>query len=264
MKRLYCAGTGADRRFCLTSSLMSAADILGDVDARLPTDEDVKHFWETRNFSQRPSRAVARELGVTHQTVCNWRTKACRGAKAQVPSYRDVARDKIVQLVAPELTPGAVIADVSRRLGLSRMSVARVAQELGFESRKGNMKRPKDEDIIRLAEGRNWRELAEACGVSMGTLRNYVYARPELSQVLRERMKRQPTGAHAQGKVDPDIVKELHRLGVGVTGISRTLGVDPMTVMHWLDKLGLRKVPYIHKGAKSDGTDAATGVAESE
>lgn len=256
MKRLYCAGEGAERRYCLSTSQPAAEQALGGADVRLPDESDLRHFWEANRLSERSSRDVAQSLGVSHQTVCNWRMKACRVDK--VLAYREAAHQELVQRVQSELKPGAVVADVGRKLGLSRSTVERIAQELGFETRKGNTKKPPDEEIIRLAEGRSWRELAEACNVSMGTLRNYVYARPELSTAVKAKMRRLPTGSHAQGKVNPKIIAELHRMGVGVVGIATSLGIEPMTVMHWLDKLGLRDVPYIRKGAKGNGgTDKA-------
>ena len=92
---------------------------------------------------------------------------------------------------------------------------------------------------MRLSEGRTWRELAAACDVQLPTLRNYVYANPSLSAQVRSRLARQTVGPASHGKVDPDEVRRLHAEGLTRYAIAQRLGVERMTVTHWLTKLGL-------------------------
>lgn len=234
MRRLYCAGSGADRRYCIATSNTAASDFLRAEEARMPTEEDVRFFWNEHRLSERPSREVALEFGVSHQTVCNWRMKA----KEQ--PYRVAVQEGLHEMIAKELVPGATVRAVSERLGVGPTAVQRVAKAIGFVPPKRS-KRPSDDEIIRLSEGRTWRELTQACGVSLAALRNYVYAKPELAQAIRKRMKFVNSTAVAVGKIDPDVVREMHRLGVKPSGIADALGVEPTAVLRWFDKLGLAR-----------------------
>lgn len=249
MKRLYCTGEGADRKFCLTASGAEAARVFGGLPVRTPTAEDIRAFWEEQGLSHKPSREVAKTLGVSHQSICNWRMKAC----IDVP--RKTVPEDVREMVLRELGPTVTVSGVAKKLGLSQSLVAKIATTEGVAVRRGAIRRPPDEEIIRLSEGRSWRELAEVCGMVLGSLRNYVYARPQLSQALRSKMRHASLGTQTHGRVDPETMRKLHGMGISAYGMANFFGVEQMTIHSWLDKLGLRK---------GETTHGAAGLAQDE
>jgi len=180
-------------------------------------------------------REVEALFGVTRQAVNLWRVKG----GDDLPRRCETMTDEVDERVLPLLDSSKTVIEIAAETGETTHTLRAVAARHGVTFRNGAAKKPSDDEIIRLAEGRTWRELAAACGVTLPTLRNYVYAKPRLSTQIRARLTRQRVGPEAHGKVDPEEVRRLHAEGLTRYAIAQRLGVERMTVTHWLTKLGL-------------------------
>lgn len=81
--RLFCARQDDRISFCVAVSQKAAAQAIGRT-ARYPRPDEVRLFWDTHGFSTQRPADIARQWGVTTQTVANWR------ARAGAPRYFDL------------------------------------------------------------------------------------------------------------------------------------------------------------------------------
>ena len=237
---LFCggiAGVGQGLRFGLFENKAEARKVIPD--AHLPDPDEMRHYWVTEKLHELSAHEVQERLGVSRQVLSLWRKKA----GLDLPRFSDHQHEQRVLRVKEVLCPGGVprtdltVMEVARAAKVGRDAVLEVAQQLGLTLPNKMHKRPADDEIVRLAEGRNWRQLSEACNVSMNTLRNYVYARPELALKLRERMTHEPTGGQAHGRVDVEEMVRLYEGGMNPYKLSQHFGVQQMTIIYWLKKL---------------------------
>lgn len=224
MMRLYCGGG----RFCIAPTVMEAERALGSY-ARAPTTEELTEFWHEQGLGLLTTREAAQKLGVSRQTVSNWAAKT-----GQLTGFQERMADR-VERIARVLKDGARATEISERLGVDRSFVVKVAQSSGVKLRTGNQKRPPDDELLRMAKGRTWKELAKACGLNLTSLRHYVYKRPELAQALRQCV-RKPTKKE-WGRIDVDELKRMHAAGMSNYAIAQHFGCSSMSVKARLRRL---------------------------
>lgn len=234
-RRLWCVGEGDTWR-CVAETRAAAELVLGGP-VRSATPDDCRRLWLDLRLHEKPVREVATMFGVTRQAIDIWRAKG----GDDLPRRCDVIHDDVDARILPLLDPTKCITQIAAETGETVYLLRTVARRHGIKLANGTTKKPSDEEIIRLAEGRTWRELANACGVHLATLRNYVYARPSLSAQVTARIRRQPSGPAAHGKVNGDVVRRMVDEGASVYAIAGHFAVEPMTVRHWMKKLGLQR-----------------------
>lgn len=174
--RLYVApGAVEAPGFLLAPSLAAAKAV--EPSAKVCRDADLPLFWRRNGLDLLTASQVAERFGVSRQTVAVWRRRA--GIEA-APRGGASRRDAVLA----ELRGGALVADVAARHQLHPASVRRLAQLAGVALAKRS-RRMSDDQLVQLAEGKTWHELAQAAGLSLFTLRNRVYGDPALSRRIR-------------------------------------------------------------------------------
>ena len=234
-RRLWCVGEGESWRFVVETR--AAAELVLGGPVRSATPDDCRRLWLDLRLHEKPVREVATMFGVTRQAIDIWRAKG----GDDLPRRCETMHDDVDERILPLLDPSKCITQLAAETGETAYLLRTVARRHGIRFVSGTTKKPSDEEIIRLAEGRTWRELAAACGVHLATLRNYVYARPELSAQVVARVRRQSRGPASHGKVDVDTVRRMASEGCSIYAIAQHMQVEQMTVRHWFKKLGLRR-----------------------
>lgn len=174
--RLYVAPGAIDAPgFLLAPSLAAAKAV--EPSAKVCRDADLPLFWRRNALGSLSVTQVAERFKVSRQTVNAWRRRA--GLEA-VPRGGSNRRDAVLV----ELRAGALATDVAERHKLHPATVRRLAQAAGVALAKRS-RRMTDDQLVQLAEGKTWHELAQAAGLSICTLRNRVYGDPALSRRIR-------------------------------------------------------------------------------
>lgn len=233
-RRLWCRGEGESWGWHVSADRDDAAKALGNP-VRSATPDDCRRLWLDLRLHERSMLELEALFGVTRQAVNLWRAKG----GDDLPRRCETMTDEVDGRILPLLDCAKTISDLVRETGETTHTIRAVAVRHGVKLRNGTTKKPSDDEIIRLADGRTWRELADACGVQLPTLRNYVYANPSLSTQVRSRLARQTVGPASHGKVAPEEVRRLYAEGLTRYAIAQRLGVERMTITHWLTKLGL-------------------------
>jgi len=233
-KRIYVAGEGKDLVFCIVESREDAKITLGP-SFRVPDPDDMRIVWRLAKLDSMTGEQATALLGVSRQTIHNWWHKA--GGAGVLPRRSDHTelhrREKMRQVA---MHSGESPTRIAKKLGTSIAHVKQMAQKMGVQLSNGQ-KRPSDEQLIELAKGRTWYELAEASGLQLSTLRTYIYKRPELSAAIAAVRKRSLSGKAGQGKIDVEKLRQLRSLGYSAYRISQELRVEPMTIRHWFKRL---------------------------
>jgi len=215
-------------------------------DARYPDPDELRHYWLTEKLYELTTDEVQARLGVSRQAVSQWRKKA----GADLPRLSDAKREERHARIQAALSPERTAKEIATEIGTTPAEVKLIADKHGVVLKDKSHKKPPDDEIIRLAVGRTWRELAEVCGVSMYTLRNYVYADPDLREQVCGNLVSEVMGAPTHGRVDVDEVIRLYGEGLSPHKIAARFGTQPMSIIYWLKKL------EIYRGAEK-----AEGVA---
>ena len=235
-RRLWCAGEGANWRWHVATSREDAVAAL-KLPVRSATPDDCRRLWIDLRLHEKTGNELTALFGVTRQAIDIWRAKGGDDLRRRSDALADEADARILPLL--DATRSAT--QLAEETGESIYVLRTVARRNGIRLASGTTKKPTDDEIIRLAEGRTWRELAAACHITLPTLRNYVYARPTLSAQVCARITRQKNGPASHGKVDPEEILRLHTQGLSRYGIAERLGVEQMTITYWLAKLSLRR-----------------------
>jgi len=235
-KKLFCAGNGATFRWLMASSKEEATNTFGTM-ARLPDPDDIRRIWTDERLYEKSSQEIQEFLGISRQALSQWRIKA----GVDLPTYRDHTnlqkREQIKALLSPDKTPKEIADEVHVAVEV----VKELAEEMGVKLANKQKKKPDDEEIVRLSQGRTWRQLAEVCNVTIHTLRHYVYARPALAERLRSRMVYEVSGSPAHGRVDVDELVQMYESGESPYQIAKKMGVENLTIIYWLKKLEIYK-----------------------
>lgn len=243
MSRLFCSGLGAGRKFVVAESLAVAEERLAG-DARLVTADDLRLFWQLECLDGLTCQAVADRFAVTKQTASNWRRRAF-GDDGRLEASRE-RHEMIARLTEKGMTTREII-ELS---GASKSIVYNVARRNGLKLKRSApyQKRPEDGELLKLAKGKTWRELAAACGVRLATLRMYLYARPELMSKVR------PLLVLHQNKVrlTDEQVRQMWLDGQSAYKISEATGASQMAVYARLHKLGLREANYAMRRGENE------------
>lgn len=234
LKRLYCTGEGSSFRYAMAANKAEATAVL-HAPARLPDSDDIRRVWMENKLHEKTTAEIQALFGITRQALSIWRQKA----GADVPRYRDHTAQQNRDRVRAALDASKSANELAQELGVSASVVREVAEQEGMVLPKKNVKKPSDEEIIRLSEGKTWRELAKLCNISYVTLQHYVYANPKLAEALRARMTYEKSGATAHGRVDVDKLVSLYEQGWTPYRIAQEFEVQNMTIIYWLKKLGI-------------------------
>ena len=235
-RRLWCAGEGANWRWHVATSREDAVAVL-KLPVRSATPDDCRQLWIDLRLHEKTGKELEALFGVTRQAIDIWRAKGGDDLLRRSDALVDEADARLL----PLLDVAKSVTQLAEETGESIYALRLVAKRNGIKLTSGTTKKPCDEEIIRLAEGRTWRELAAVCHITLPTLRNYVYAHPKLSAQVCARITRQTNGPASHGKVDPEEIRRLHAQGMSRYAIAERLSVEQMTITYWLAKLGLRR-----------------------
>jgi transposase-like protein len=228
---------------------------LGADEPRVATALDVRFIWNHLKVYAMSGAEIRATFGVSRQAVNVWRQKADLGggpsALDDLPllsreEYLDKQREETILALFQRAAPtdeAVSLWEIVKLAKVSDMIVRRVAKKHGVTLAVGpRRQRPTDDEIVGLAPGRTWKELALACGVTLGTLRNYVYGKPELSARVRALVQRDAVGWHAHGRVDvAEVVRLYLREGLTPYKIATRLGTNVAGVLYWLKKCDILK-----------------------
>jgi hypothetical protein len=232
--RLFCVGEGESWRYAMLSSKNLAVKTLGP-SARLADSDDVRHLWQIEKLYELTVEQLEAKFGVSRQAIDLWKKKGGEDLKSRSDYLREQAAAKVLAALDTSKTP----SEIAKETGVSLYFVKEIAEARGVDLAFKGQKKPSDEEIVRLAEGRNWRELADACGVVLPTLRHYIYKNPELQARVCPLLVRQTAGGNAHGKVDVEEMVNLHEQGASAYELSKRYQVEVVTIIYWLKKLGL-------------------------
>ncbi len=233
-RRLYVAGSGKDLVFCTAANAEEAQLALG-TGFRAPDPDDIRVVWELGKFDRLSSAEVYERLGVRRQTVDYWFRKAGGNLPRRRERLEQEREERIRELLQDRKRRRSA-TEIARLANTTASRVREMAKALRVKLNT-NHKRPSDDELVRLAEGRTWPELAAAAGLRLSSLRSYVYARPELSARIAAVRKNRPSGRESHGKVDPKKLAKLANKGLSAYAISLQLGVEQMVIRYWMRKL---------------------------
>lgn len=247
--KLFCSSQGSGPvRYGLYASKSEAMQGLG-WDARFPDPDELRHYWMAEKLYELTTDEVQAKLGVSRQAVSNWRKKA----GADLPRLSDARREDRHARIRAALSTTRTAKEIATELGTTPAEVKMIAEQQGVTLLDKSRKKPDDDEIVRLAVGRTWRELAEVCNVSLYTLRNYVYADPDLREKVCGNLVSEPMGQPTHGRIDVDELIRMYGEGLSTFKIAAHFGTQPMSVIYWLKKLG------IYRGA-NDKAEGAAGL----
>lgn len=232
--RIYCVGEGSSFKHGMFLGKDAATGILG-VGAHPPDSDELRTIWLQEKLYELSPQQVQERFGVTRQAVSLWRKKA----GIDLPNVTEHRRAQRQDRIRSALDPAKSAAEIALEVGTTPSEVKQVAQTMGVKLAIKNKKKPSDAEIIRLSEGRTWKELADACNVTLATLRNYIYARPELSKEVCSQLLSEPTGEPSHGKIDVEELIKLYSEGLTPFKIAKRFDTQPMAVIYWLKKLDL-------------------------
>ena len=235
-RRLWCAGEGATWCWNVATSREDAVAAL-KLPVRSATSDDCRQLWIDLRLHEKTGKQLEALFGVTRQAIDIWRAKGGDDLLRRSDALVDEADARLL----PLLDVAKSVTQLAEETGESIYALRLVAKRNGIKLTSGTTKKPCDEEIIRLAEGRTWRELAAVCHITLPTLRNYVYAHPKLSAQVCARITRQTNGPASHGKVDPEEIRRLHAQGMSRYAIAERLRVEQMTITHWLKKFDVRR-----------------------
>jgi len=236
--RLFCSGHGDTHRWVTCRNKLEAFVILGE-DTRQATPQDIRHLWLTLNLHEKTSEELVSMFGVTRQAIDLWRKRAGEGLLTRMDHLYAQATLRIEKAL-DEATDETTVSDVALATGTQTARVREVAQAKGFVFLATNRKRPSDEEIVRLSEGRTWKQLAKECGLSVNTLRNYIYPKPELAQAVCSRLLSEKSGGSSHGKIDLEEMTRLYKEGMTAYPLAQRYDVTVSAIIYWLKKLNLR------------------------
>ena len=231
-QRMFCTGEGSTFQYGMHPN-KAAASVAFGTEARTPDSDDIRRIWVENKLHEKTPEQIRELFGITRQAVSLWRQKA----GVDLPNYREHMGQQMRDKARAGFDPTLSASQMAEKLGIPENYIREEAAFRGVELPKMNEKKPSDDEIVRLAHGRTWKELAEACNVTLSTLRNYVYAKPELSRAVGAAVTYEASGAHAHGKMDVDKLLELHAQGMSVYRMAAELDVQAMSVIYWLKKL---------------------------
>jgi predicted transcriptional regulator len=190
MSKRNCLFATNDGQFFLARNKKEAQEL--NPNSHPASDSEVRAFWVSKQMAGKPLRESCKELGVSHQTVCNWYKRAC---SAPAVDGQEIAVEKFSRhkgtkrkAVAEAMRNGADIEAVSVEFNVAKSTIVQYCRAEGVSLAKES-RRIADEKILELANGRTWSELAEASGRSLTTLRNRIYRNHELATAVRGVMK---------------------------------------------------------------------------
>lgn len=233
--RLYVAGYGAHMVYTLANSFKLAVETLG-AGTRVPDSDDIRNFWKISNIASLTEKERMEKFGVSRQALHYWRRKGGTDLVCRA-DYDRLEREKRVLQVLTE-HPGASAKEIA---GIAKTSIALVRRVADANNIKlFTLRRmPTDEQLIELAAGKTWRELADAVGMRLACLRNYVYKNKALSEQIRKVRKPAPTGIKAAlNKVDLKKVRQMGQKGMTAYAIAEALKVEQMTIRAHLMRWG--------------------------
>lgn len=233
--KLCCAGEGENFRWMMAVNKAAAASALGPA-VRYADSDDIRALWHKEKLYELTVVDLEEKFGVSRQAIDMWKKKG----GADLKSRSDFMHEETLQRIEQHFDPTKSAMQIARDANTNIYIVKEIAAQKGVVLPQKSKKRPSDEEIIRLAEGRTWRELASACGVTLHTLRNYIYPRPELAAKVCPLLKPKDGGTKAHGVVDVIKLAEMYRAGSSAYQISNYFGVEIVTTTYWLKKLGLR------------------------
>lgn len=234
-KKLFCTGEGTSFKYAMALNKEEATTLLENTAVRNPDSDDMRRIWTENALHEKNSDEIQALFGISRQALSLWRQKA----GADIPRFRDHTALQTREFVRANLDLNKSVSEQARILRVDPRVVREVAAEENIKLPNKTRKKPDDATIVTLAEGRTWKELAAACNVSVHTLQHYVYARKELAAKVRPRLAHEISGAHAHGKIDRDRLVEMYRKGHSAYGIAKEMGVQTMTAIYWLKKLGI-------------------------
>lgn len=248
VKKMFCSGAGTSFRYVMAETKAEATKVFGAT-ARLPDSDDMRRIWFENHLHEKDTEAIQAMFGISRQALSLWRQKA----GADVPRYRDHMAQQTRDNIRLALNPSKSAAEIAEELGTTSTLVREIAEQEGVVLPQKHVKKPSDPEIVKLAKGRTWRQLAEACNVTVQTLQHYIYAKPELAKQVKANIVYEDSGSLAHGRMNVDRLIELNSQGRSAYGIAKEMGVQCMTVIYWLKKLG------IYRGADTVSTPAVTG-----
>ena len=263
-RRLYVTGSGDALTYCTAMSAEEAQQTLG-TNCRTADPDDLRVVWRLAKIESMSKEEIQQTFGVSRQTVDNWWRRA--GGAGMLPrrsEFRAKERRGRIAEVLKE-TPSVNASLVARRLGTTTAAVREVASELGMNLPRWH-RRPSDKELVELAKGRTWMEFADAVGLKLATLRNYIYARPKLSRAIRKVRAPMANGSRSHGKIEPEKIIALHYEGHSAYKISQILRVEQMAVRHWLKRTALEgsNAPSGDAAAVADSVAGSRGGAVNE
>jgi len=262
-RRLYVSGIRKNLKFCVAQIAAEAEKILGEP-CRTPDSDDIRTFWHKSGISRMTLDECIEKFGVTRQTIHNWRIKGGVDLRhAPAP-----AKAKTVMAVSESLDSltHLSLSEVASMLNMPISAVFRIAKRRGITfARRPTV--PPDDELVALAAGKSWCELADliGCGGGAESLRGMLYRKrrqviPRLQEVMRHTTTVPPTVLSQRKRK----IAELGKKGFTVYAISKQVSCDRKTVKTCLQKAGKERPdefypPFGNKRAPSEPVDGSNG-----
>lgn len=234
IRRLYVAGKGKSMVWTMAHNMAEAAQKLNR-ECRVPNADDMRLFWTMSGIATMTAKERREKFGISRQAANYWRRKGGNDLpkRSTVDTQQRIDRVKKVFARFRRISAG----EAAKLAHVTAPVVRQVAAEVGYKLAT-HRRIPEDSELVALATGRTWREFADAAGVRLATLRNYIYKKPELAEQIRRVRKAQPQGLAGAFKLDLQKVWTLGQRGVTAYAIAEEMKVENMTIRAHLMKWG--------------------------
>ena len=251
--RMFVIGNGERIKFLVCVGWREARKVLGRK-ARMATDADVRDVWIHRELYKWPPIQLSRLYAVSRQAIDKWKVRAGK----DVPRYLEWAKANGIPQVIDARKERLSATELGKLLGLSAKE-ARAAASVMKLKLKGYRRMPSDEELVELQKGRTWKELAEVTELKVATLRQYIYARPELAASMKAVRKPDVMGLKAQREGLRMKVAQMSKEGKSPVEIATKLGIEYMTARYWLKKLEAEHAKREQARLKREARNAVVG-----
>lgn len=187
-RRLFVSDGVSGRNYVLAETTLAAR--LLEPGAVAASDAQVRDFLS--ELGDESTSELVRRLRVSRQTLHHWRRRAgLRSAPAPTRGLLSLARDRAI---LDAIRDGASVVEAARAAGCSESTVRRIARAANVKPAPLNPY-PADAELVELARGKTWTDLAAALGRRETAARAWIYARPKLARAVRAVMvRRAPEG----------------------------------------------------------------------
>lgn len=183
MRRLY-VSTITGQSIVWVDGTMAEASLRFS-DAKVATPNEIRAWWESEGLGSVSVTEICERYKVSRQIYHAWRRKAGVPIFKRKPLTVDQLRE-----IAARVEAGSPVEIEAANVELTEPVLRRKLRALGVSIPRAVVVAYTDENLVELATGRSWAEMAEVAGQSVAHLQRRIYGNKDLAQRVRAVMLR--------------------------------------------------------------------------